>query len=253
MRARMLALGAGLGLLACGPDDGATSDEPAENVIHTAVSVLPPDEAYGGKSLEDWAVEFMRWHYAWTSAQCLNAENDQDGSRCTFNQPEDSPVFFFASSDYSTSPDTVVNRTLCKVPAGKAILVPISFFAEDDAGSTEDELRAPADIEEVVDEIHETMRNLTLTADQNAVEDLARYSVGPKAFDLSIGEAPNWHTCAGVDAENTTISPVYFAGYFVLVEPPTPGNHRLEYSSVYTGDEGNQHRRVNTLFEVAER
>ena len=37
MRARVFALGAGLGLLACGPDDGATSDEPSENVITTAM------------------------------------------------------------------------------------------------------------------------------------------------------------------------------------------------------------------------
>ena len=253
MRARVFALGAILGLPACGPDDGATSGEPAENVIETALRVLPPDEDYRGRSLEDWAVEYMRWHYSWTSPGCLNAENDRDGSRCTFNQPEDSPVFFFASCDYSRSPDVVVSRTLCKVPAGKAIMVPIGFYGDDDAGLDADELRAPADIEENVDELHETMRGLTLIADQNPVQDLSRYSVGPKAFDVAIGDAPNWHSCvAGVDAENTTISPSYFAGYFALIAPPVPGKHRLEYSSVYTYFDRDYHHRVNSLFEVTE-
>ena len=252
MRARVFALGAGLGLLACGPDDGATSDDPAENVINGALRVLPPDEEFAGKNLEQWAVELMHWHYSWTSGQCLNAEDDRDGSRCGFNQPEDSPVFFFASCGFSRTPEPVVNRTLCKVPKGKAIMVPIGFVRDDDGGLDEDELRPPAEIEENVDELHETMRGLTLVADQKPVEDLSRYSVGPKAIEVSVGDAPNWYTCAGFDVENTTVAPSYFAGYFALVEPPAVGKHRLEYSSLYSYYGRNNYYRVSSLFEVTE-
>lgn len=252
MRARMVALGASLGVLACGQDDGATSAEPEENVFVPALRVLPPDEAYGGKSLEEWAVELMRWRYTWTSTQCLNAENDRDGSRCAFNQPADSPVFFFASAEPAESAQDVVARTRCQVPEGKALLVPISVFTDDDVGS--DQPRTPEQIEESVDETHETMRELILVADQNAVEELTRYSVGPSAFDYAIPAAPNWHTCAGIDAEDITVSNSYFAGYFALFEPPTPGKHRLEYASRYTTYEDDSDRRYNisSLFEVLE-
>jgi hypothetical protein len=254
MGARVFALGAALGLLACGPDDGATSDEPAENLITTALRVLPPDEEFAGKDLEQWAVEFMHWHYSWTSGQCLNAEDDRDGSRCGFNQPKDSPVFFFASCEFARTPEPVVERTLCKVPAGKAIMVPIGFVGDDNGGLDEDEVvvRTPEVLEENVDELHETMRDLTLIADQRPVEDLSRYSIGPKAIEVSVGEAPNRYTCAGFDVENTTVSPSYFAGYFALVAPPSAGKHRLEYSSVYSYFGRNNYYRVSSLFEVTE-
>jgi hypothetical protein len=251
MKVRVFACGACLGLLACGPDDGATSDAPEMNVVSVALRVLPADEDFQGKSLQEWAVEYMRWYYSWTSPECETAENDRDGSRCDFNQPADSPVFFFASADYTRSADTVVDRTLCKVPEDKAILVPLNFIGDDNAGAFEDELRTPEEIEENVDEIHETMRNHFLVADQNNIEDLEQYSIYPTSFDFTVGAAPNWHSCSGFDGvENTTIDPSYFAGYFALVAPPTPGKHRLEYSGVYTYFERDYYRRVDSLFEV---
>jgi hypothetical protein len=252
MKAHVFACGACLGLLACGPDDGATSDEPEMNVVNVALRVLPANEDFQGKNLQEWAIEYMRWYYSWTAAQCdQTAELDRDGSLCGFNQPEDSPVFFFASSDYSRNPDTKVERTLCNVPRDKAIMVPLSFIGDDNAGAFEDELRTPEEIEENVDEIHETMRNLFLVADQEPVEKLEQYSIFPTAFSFDVGAAPNWHSCNGFDdVENTTIDPSYFAGYFALVAPPTPGKHRLEYSGVYTYFERDYYRRVDSLFEV---
>ena len=250
MNARVLALGMSLGAFACGPDDGETSDAPEENILHSALRVMPAHEDFRGKDLQQWAIEYMRWHYSWTSPQCFNAVDDRDGSRCGFNQPEDSPVFFFASCDYSRSPETVVSRTLCTVPEGKAIMVPIGFIGDDNAGLREDEQRSPDELEENVDELHETMRNLALIADQNEVEDLSQYSVGPTAFAYNVGATPNWHSCNGFRIANTTIDPSYFAGYFALIAPPTLGKHRLQYSSVYTYFERDYHRRVDTLFEV---
>lgn len=253
MKAHVAAMGAGLGLLACGPDDGATSEDPAENVIMSSLRVLPADVAYEGRDLQAWATEFMRWHYSWTSPQCFNAENDGDGSRCGFNQPDDSPVFFLASADYSRTPDTVVSRRECKVPEGKAILVPISFFGDDDAGLDESERRAPEQIEDNVDEVHETMRGLILIADQKPVEDLSGYSIAPTAFDYQVGARPNWHSCNGYnDVEDTTVSPSYFAGYFALIEPPTRGKHQLEYGAVYSYYDRDYFRRVDTVFEVTD-
>jgi hypothetical protein len=253
MKARVFALGACLGLLACGPDDGETSGDPEMNMLSLALRVLPATEEFQGKNLEEWAIEYMRWYYSWTSPDCATAENDRDGSFCDFNQPADSPVFFFGSSDYSRTADTVVERTLCKVPAGKAIMVPLNFIGDDNAGAFEDELRSDDEIIENVDEIHETMRGLYLIADQNEVAeaDLAQYSIYPTSFDFNVGATPNWHSCNGFDdVENTTIDPSFFAGYFALIAPPTPGKHRLEYGGVYSYFERDYYRRVDSLFEV---
>lgn len=256
MKTSVYAVLASAGLLfsACGPDEGATTQpapkRPSER--DPLLRVLPPDEVYDGKNLAEWAVEYMRWYYSWTSETCETAENDPDGSRCGFNQPADSSVFFFGSCDYSRKRDTLVMRDQCKVPYGKAILVPISFIGDDDAGS-EDEPRTAEEIAQNVGSIADSMRELRLVADERAVEDLSGYKLGPTAFSFHVQGEPNWHSCNDFEGvADTTIDSSFVAGYFALIAPPTLDEHHLEYSGVYTYFERDYFRTIDARFEVVE-
>lgn len=253
MKALVCAVGA-LCLVACG-DEGETTmpAPPPMNKIDPVLRVLPADQRYGENTLSEWAVEYMRWYYSWTSDMCQTAENDPDGSNCGFNQPAGSPVFFFGSCDYSRMRDTVVMRDQCKVPYGKAIMVPVSFIGDDDAGS-EDEPRTAEEITDNVATIADTMRELRLVGDGKAVENLEAYRVGTIAFAFDAPAEPNWHSCNGFDGvENTTIEPSYFAGYFALFAPPSIGEHHLEYSGVYTYFERDYFRTIDARFEVMDK
>lgn len=254
MKVLIGALAAGLCLIACGEDEGRTSEKPRPQpeILDPVLRVLAPSETYDGKTLEQWAVEYMRWYYSWTSEMCETAENDADGSRCGFNQPANSSVFFFGSCDYSRKRDTVVMRDQCKVPYGKAIMVPISFIGDDDAG-TEDEPRTAEEIADNVATIADTMRELRLVGDEHAIADLSPYKVGPIQFSFDVQSEPNWHSCNGFEGvENTTVDPSFVAGYFALFKPPTIGEHRLEYSGVYTYFERDYFRNIDARFEVTE-
>ncbi|HET8938901.1 MAG TPA: hypothetical protein VFN67_35900 [Polyangiales bacterium] len=253
MKALVCVVGA-LCLVACGSDEGSTSmpPKPPLNKVDPLLRVLAPDASYDGRSLRDWAVEYMDWYYSWTSDMCETAENDPDGSNCGFNQPAGSSVFFFGTCDFSRKRDTVVMRDKCKVPYGKAIMVPVSFIGDDDA-SAEDEPRTPEEISDNVTMIADTMRELRLVGDDQAVDDLSGYKVGPISFSFDVPAAPNWQSCNGYDGvENTTIDPSFVAGYFALYAPPSIGEHHLEYSGVYTYFERDYFRNVDARFEVTE-
>lgn len=248
MRALVYVVGA-VCLVACSLNDD-TPVSPDIVTVPESMSLLAANAVYEGKSLSEWAVEYMRWYYSWTEASCQTAENDPDGSNCGLHQPEGSSVFFMGSCEYSRNRETVVMRDQCKIPSGKAIMVPVSFIGDDDA-SIEDEPRPPEEISDNVSMIADTMRELRLVADGQTVEDLSAYKVGPVAFAFEAKAAPNWQTCNGFEGvENVTIDPSYVAGYFALYEPPSVGEHRLEYGGVYTYFERDYFRNVDARFEV---
>lgn len=212
------------------PGEGRRTEDSA---IHPApMRVLPPTEPYAGKSLEEWAIEYIRWSYSQTT--CDSAVSDRDGSLCRLYQEDsDSPVFFFEHSDYGDTRSTMTTRTECTVPAGKAILVPVAVFVVD---NTEVETpRSDAELQELALDVQDSMRSLLLEADGVAITDLRERGVGPTRSSYSLPPPNNFFSCTGVDGVgDTTIEPAYIVGLFALFEPPAPGLHQLEYASVLT-------------------
>jgi hypothetical protein len=187
---------------------------------------------YRGKSLSEWGVAWKLWGFAPTSCDDAPAF-DVDGSLCGEYQDPDSPVFFL---DFSASD---APRTRCRVPQGKALVVPLITFFNDKAGmdppKTDDELLAS------VEDAFESMRDLRLRADGVSIHNLDEYGFGPTRYSYSLPPAPNWYSCNGVDnVSDTVVDPSFLAGFIAVMPPPEPGEHRLEYGGVLTF-EGNDY------------
>jgi hypothetical protein len=241
-----------LALIACGSDDPSPSSKPDTGIVDSGptssqpMAVLSPGESYAGKMLDQWAKEYMRWFYS--QPTCDHSIYDKDGSQCGKYQDPDSPVFFFDRATYSPSNARVTSRTECTVPAGKAIVVPVSIFADDNVGATQpltdDELREDATL------INDSMRELVLRADGVDIEMEGR-SIGVLDFEYWVPPVPNFYSCREQEGvADTVIKPSYLVGYLAVFSPPAPGPHELEYSGVLTFAETDLEYHVKTKFEV---
>jgi hypothetical protein len=226
----------------CEPEKNSTTSllpqlEPKPKTL----SPLPASEPFKGKTLEQWAIAWRQWAYSQTS--CDSPHSDIDGSLCGLYQDEESPVFFF---DFSPSDEP---RTKCRVPAGKAIFVPIVSVSNDNAGVPEPV--SNAELRSVVDEILPTMRDLKLVADGIEVLDLERGQVGTVEFSYYVPPEKNSYSCSGYEGvADVTVSPSYLAGYFALLAPPEPGEHTLDTSGVFTIPGQDIELTVSTTFTV---
>lgn len=254
MRARGFAIVICMALSACDSSSDGSSEGPDTKDVdggfdeapHSGMEVLPADESYQDKTLEEWAIEYMRWSFAQTS--CESAADDPDGSLCRLYQDPESPVFFLQRDSFDTAQPSRIDRTRCEIPGGKAILVPVAAFSNDNAGVrkplSEDELR------QSVSKSKESIRSLVFEADGEKI-DLAGRDVGPVMFGYRVPAAPNAYSCNEQDGvEDVDVEPSFFAGYFALIAPPAPGSHRIEYASVFTYANFDFAFHVRTSFDI---
>jgi hypothetical protein len=227
-------------LLAC-HDTAPTPSAHATVSSSEAWLPLAATEPYADQTLDAWATAWMRWSYAQTS--CDDPAYDEDGSLCALYQDPDSPVFFLQLGAPGTQ------RTRCIIPRGKAIVVPMDAFANDNAGV--DPPLPDSDLLASVVEVKASMRDQHVVADGLPVVDVERRGVGPIEYDYWVPPAPNWFTCNGIpDVADRQVKPSYFAGYFALFPPPSAGRHTLEYAGVATLDEQVLSLNVVTTFDV---
>lgn len=211
------------------PESGMRERDAASHA--EPMRVLAPADGYAGKSLEEWAIEYIHWSYSQTT--CESAASDRDGSGCGLYQDSASPVFFLERSDYGDSRATMTTRTECIVPAGKAILVPIAVTVVD---NTEVETpRSVSELEQLTLDVQDSTRSMLLEADGVAITDLRERGVGPTRMAYPLPPPPNYFSCQEVDGlGDTTIEPAFITGFLALFEPPAPGRHVVEYASLFT-------------------
>lgn len=229
-------------------EDGGAVPDGGEPQVAT-LRMIPAGESYEGKSPEEWAVEYMRWSNSQTS--CENPLSDEDGARCGMQQENtDSPVFFFERSGYGqTANPPIQTRTLCRVPVGKAILVPIALLAVDNVGLRKP--RTPAELQQIAQETLESMRSMVLKADDEDITGFSDHGIGPFEFEYRVPPAPNMYSCDEIeDFNDSVVTPSYAIGYMALFEPPAAGEYEVEFGSVMTFLRGEFGFHVRTHFAV---
>jgi hypothetical protein len=213
---------AGVVLSACGDSEPAAAAKDAQAITW---SPLAPGERVDGRTLDEWAVEWGQWSYAQTD--CQNVVFDPDAS-CTLYQDDSSPVLFLAEGP------PVSKRENCTLRSGKAVLVPLTTGSLDNAlpwkaQRSEDELMTQAG------DLLASMRDHILEIDGRSVATLEGYEVGPIRFDYYVPPAPNYYSCNGADGiADTTISPSYLVGHFVMLPAVSAGKHTLRYGGTAT-------------------
>jgi hypothetical protein len=225
-------------------DAGGGSARPKPPPIPNDWEPLVPGEAYEGRSASEWAAGWMQWSTAATD--CDLPIFDKDGSWCTLYQPDDEPVFYFQTG-YATA-----NRTECIVPRGKAILVPLVPYFDDQVGRGPD--LTSERLEQEAHVLQSSVRDLWLRYDDRepdrALED---WVVGPIKSSYVLPPPPNMYACSAGELSELAgpIEPAYVGGAFVIFPPPPAGTHTIEYGGTLTNPFGVDERMfVSSTFRV---
>jgi hypothetical protein len=187
------------------------------------LTILPPDEDYGGASLGEWIAR--NWQWAVSLPQESNPNFDPTGATCGYGQS--GPVFFLPAS-YTEEPPTDLT---CVVPAGTALLVPVGgsecstvepppFFGRDEA-----ELAACAEA------FTDTIVAMEATIDGEPMTDLEDYRTQSPLSTFWFPE-DNFYGVPGGVANFVA------DGYAFIIAPPPPGEYAITVSTQFEGIEG---------------
>lgn len=227
-------IAAAMGCIAC----AGTSEDAA-----VRWAPLGASESYAGRALSDWATGWGRWSYAPT--RCEYPDRDRDGSHCGDYQDQADPGFYLAGG----VPGTVRER--CKVPADRAIILPLTAFLTDNAGLPVEGWRSEDELLRNAERVHASMTDLRLTVDGVAVSELEAYGLGPIPFSYQLPPEPNWYSCNGMPGVTGAVEPAFITGYFVVLPPTAAGVHTLEYGGVtYFGNGRAEANAVTTTLTV---
>lgn len=180
-----------------------------------AISAQPPSRhntlTFGpgmivhGVSQSEWSAR----HWQWTLSSPLESNPGQDASGALCADGQSGPVFFLPR-----------NFAPCSVPAGTAILVPVTGTECSTtepapfSGTSEEELRACAALE------LQRYAVISLSIDGETVPDIEAYRLASPLFTLSLPE----HNALGAPAGT---SYAVADGHQVIVRPLPPGEHHV--------------------------
>lgn len=194
----------------------------AQEATHgaTGVTILAPDEAYGGVSREEWDARW--WQWAVSLPEDINPNLDVTGDACGYGQS--GPVFYLPGN-FTQEPGVIT----CVVPEGTAILVsaggsecstvePPPFF-----GRNEEELRdcAAAQTDAIVE--------ISASIDGEPVAGLEGYRASGPLFPLTFGEDDIFDVPSGVALSVSD-------SYTFIIAPLAAGEYLIEASTLFEGD-----------------
>ena len=177
--------------------------------------VLPPDSLVADRDLASYAQDWWQWAFSMPTDQ--SPIRDTDGRLCGVNQ--DGPVWYLAGG-FGTAR---IHRS-CTVPAGRFLFFPIINTVVTTApGQTRtcDEVRAEAARN------NDRFVHLMVEIDGVRMPDLQQTRIAPTTcFDLAGRASP--------DLEPRSLYPTATDGFWVMLSPLPPGDHRLEFQAFYT-------------------
>ena len=169
-----------------------------------------------GMSYGDWTTKFWQWLISIPADR--SPVTDQTGERCREEQG-DLPVFFLAFSNSGGAQRT------CTISTEKAILVPINVAlvskAEFPAAKNDDDLHRLAEEDESSNPF------LFLSIDGKQFQDLGKYRVHSKAFDVNFPNNP-------IFGQQPGTSRAVSDGYWAILEPLPPGKHDIHFKARLT-------------------
>ena len=183
-------------------------------VASESMKPLPPDARVAGKSASEWSAAWWQWAFAQPDG--LRAYQDPTGAACT--QGQQGAVWFLAGTSGS---DAVKRR--CAVPKGKYLFFPVINmvnFSPRGAHLPCAEVQAGAAAN------NDHLQHAIVKLDGVVVPDVARFRARTeKCFDL--------FARARYIEDSSIYTPAASDGYWLMVEPPSPGHHRLSVRANY--------------------
>jgi len=184
--------------------------------------VLPNDTILGGRTIGEWSAEWLKWMVVIPTNQ--NPMLDIDGSRAGVGQPEGDVFFLGFAPGFSAE---TVTRSF-SVPEGKYLFFPVMFYEADNVNTF-----PPLSVQELRDQaagIINAPLELHATIDGVEVPNLLEHRAITPVLSFFYDSADNFQTFAfGGQPITGLIDPVVADGYWLMIEPLTPGVHTLHF------------------------
>ena len=175
-----------------------------------------PDSSQFNTSYKDWTTKWWQWFIKIPNSQ--HPFGDSTGENCNVSQS--GPVWFLAGSAGT------VERT-CTVPANVAILFPVvtteCSYSEDASLKSVEDLRSCA-------VNGNAGASLRATVDGHEVKNIDKYRITSDVFPVVYSNDPIFPT-------SSNVSQAVSDGWFIFLEPLTPGSHEIKFSTIQLAPE----------------
>jgi hypothetical protein len=180
------------------------------------VNIPPPGGKPYGLTYEDHIKNFWKWIISFPIPK--SPWQDNTGTNCDNGQSAtNSPIFYLSGNGGGTSVRT------CKVPAGKALFIPVSPMEASDKespGASVEQLSKSAKKDQ------DSVTSLYLKIDDKVynLQDLSKYRTHTGPFDVVFPDNAIFGASKG-NAKSVA------DGYYVITEPLTKGTHNIQFKS----------------------
>lgn len=213
-----------VGLVAAIPTVTLANDQ---NQQGNSPQIVSPSETIYGMSYGDWSAAWWQWAFTFTNAE--SPILDLTGEKCASGQGI-GPVFFLAGAGTSSP----VLRTMCNVPAGKALFFPIingecsNVEPDPFLGANERGLRVCAS---------KALDGANLGSLKVSIDGVGLQGQGLKAFraqspvyGFTAPSSDNFLTQPTTGSSGLSLSD----GYWIMIEPLPPGKHTIHFEGIFT-------------------
>jgi hypothetical protein len=186
----------------------------------TSLNIFAPGSKPYGLTYDKHVENFVKWALGITAKD--NPVNDQTGEKCATGQSNsNSSVFYLTFNNGGES------ERVCKVPAGKGLLIPVGeveITNKDLPNATADELKAETKKDQdSVNSLYLQIGNKTYN-----YKDLLKYRTPTDVFDINYADNGLYGIVEGGATKGAA------DGFYVITEPLQKGNYTVHYKSSLT-------------------
>jgi hypothetical protein len=181
-----------------------------------SVNILPPGGKPYGLTYAEHIKNFWKWTLGIPAKD--NPMNDQTGQKCATGQNSSSPIFYLEQNNGGASQRT------CKVPAGKALFIPVMTVEESDKespGASDQDLSKSA----TTDQDSANSLYLKIGDKECNYQDLLKYRVHTDAYNLNFANNGIFGIIQGGPTRDVA------DGFFVMTEPLAKGTYLIHFKS----------------------
>jgi hypothetical protein len=187
--------------------------------------ILPTNSIVLGKSIPEWIVDWHQWNYSLST----NGHPLYDTTGDSANNGQSGPIFFIGGADINII-GTNVQRTYT-VPENTYLLLP-ALAADADNIFTEPPYSA-AELSELLAPFFDDPPYLSFSINGVEVPNLLHHRHKAPVFSLFFETCDNPKTVNYHDCITGLIDPVVADGYWLMLQPLTPGDHVLRWFAGY--------------------
>jgi hypothetical protein len=182
-----------------------------------SVDILPPGDKPYGLTYIDHAKNFQKWVLSIPAKD--NPINDETGAKCAAGQSNaNSSVFYLAFNNGGTSQRT------CKVPVGKALLIPVMEVEKSDKEAPGSSVQ---DLDKSAKKDQDSVNSLYLQIGDKVYNnnDLIKYRTHTDAFNVVFPDNAIYGVIKGGPSKAVA------DGFYIITKPLTKGTYPIHFKS----------------------